>query len=321
MQVGLFTVLLSQLPLEKALKRVKALGLDAVELGCGNYPGEAHCSPALLAAPGKLRDLKSLVADHGLAISALSCHGNPLHPDAATRRKFLDTSRKVIRLAEKLGVETVIDFSGCPGGHERDVRPNWITCPWPPEYSDTLAWQWEKKVIPFWKEHGKFAADHGVRIAIEMHPGFVAYSPETMLRLRAAAGKMVGCNFDPSHLFWQNIDPIEAVRILGAEKAIFHVHAKDTQLFPSVLPRTGVLDTKPYVREPERGWIFRTVGYGHGAEWWAHFISTLRLVGYDGTLSIEHEDSLMAVDEGLAKAAAFLQNLVIRQPRPKVWWA
>ncbi|MGH9526205.1 MAG: sugar phosphate isomerase/epimerase family protein [Terriglobales bacterium] len=321
MQAGLFTVLLSHLPLPKALERVRALGLEAIELGCGNFPGSAHCSPELLANPAKLRAFRSQIADSGLTISALSCHGNPLHPDAATRRGFLDTSRKVIRLAEKLGVATVVDFSGCPGSHERDPHPNWVTCPWPPEYSEILQWQWDKKVIPFWRDHARFAADHGVRIAIEMHPGFVVYSPETMLRLRAAAGKTVGCNFDPSHLFWQQIDPIVAARILGAEKAIFHVHAKDTQLFPSVLPRTGVLDTKPYVREPERGWIFRTVGYGHGPEWWAHFISTLRLAGYDGVLSIEHEDSLMAVDEGLAKAATFLQRLLIRQPRPKVWWA
>lgn len=321
MQVGLFTVLLSQLPLAKAIERVRALGLEAIELGCGNFPGNAHCSTDLLANPAQLRAFRSQIADSGLVISALSCHGNPLHPDAATRRGYLETSRKVIRLAEKLGVATVIDFSGCPGAHERDLHPNWITCPWPPEYSDILQWQWDKKVLPFWREHAKFAANHGVRVAIEMHPGFVVYSPETMLRLRAAAGKAVGCNFDPSHLFWQNIDPIEAVRILGADKAIFHVHAKDTQLFPGVLPRTGVLDTKPYLQESERGWIFRTVGYGHGRQWWAHFISALRLAGYDGALSIEHEDSLMAVDEGLAKAAAFLQNLIIRQPRPKAWWA
>ena len=62
--------------------------------------------------------------------------------------------------------------------------PNWVTCPWPPEYLELLDWQWEKKVTPFWKKHGKFAKDHGVKVAIEMHPGFVVYSPETMLQLR-----------------------------------------------------------------------------------------------------------------------------------------
>jgi sugar phosphate isomerase/epimerase len=319
MRIGLFTALFAKLSLDEAIQKAKSLGLNTVELGTGNYPGDPHCKLDMLQNPSRLADFKAKIQDAGLSISALSCHGNPLHPDAETRKKFVETSRNTILLAEKLGVKNVIDFSGCPGENDNSSHPNWVTCPWPPEYIDVLKWQWEKKGLPFWKEHGKFAADHGVRIAIEMHPGFLVYSPETMLRLRAEAGDAVGCNYDPSHLFWQRIDPIEAVRILN--KAIFHVHAKDTKIFDSNCNKTGVLDTKPYVDEINRGWIFRTVGYGHGAEWWAEFISTLRLVGYDDVLSIEHEDSLMSVDEGLTKASAFLQGLVIREARPQVWWA
>jgi sugar phosphate isomerase/epimerase len=157
-----------------------------------------------------------------------------------------------------------------------------------------------------------------VKIAIEMHPGFVVYNPETMLRLRAIAGPSVGANLDPSHLFWQGIDPIAAIRVLG--DAIFYVHAKDTQLYPANLPRTGVLDTKPYTEERERGWIFRTCGYGHGAEWWSEFISTLRMFGYDYVLSIEHEDSLLSAEEGLSKAAHFLNGIVIREQPNAAWW-
>ncbi len=97
---------------------------------------------------------------------------------------------------------------------------------------------------------------------------------------------------DPSHLFWQQIDPVQAIRVL--DKAIFYVHAKDTQIYKANLPLTGVLDTKPYSDEPHRGWVFRTCGYGHGAEWWKEFISTLRMFGYDYVLSIEHEDSLLS---------------------------
>jgi sugar phosphate isomerase/epimerase len=152
-----------------------------------------------------------------------------------------------------------------------------------------------------------------------MHPGFVAYSPETMLKLRSIAGPAVGCNFDPSHLFWQNIDPIAAVRVLA--EAIFHVHAKDTQLYSANLPLTGVLDTKPYTDERVRGWIFRTCGYGHGAEWWREFVSTLRMFGYDSVLSIEHEDSLLSPEEGLTKAANFLNSIVIREQPGAAWWA
>jgi sugar phosphate isomerase/epimerase len=151
-----------------------------------------------------------------------------------------------------------------------------------------------------------------------MHPGFVVYSPETMLRLRSIAGASVGCNLDPSHLFWQGIDPIAAIRVL--DDAIFYVHAKDTQLYPANLPRTGVLDTQPYTEERRRGWIFRTCGYGHGAGWWAEFISTLRIFGYDYVLSIEHEDSLLSPEEGLAKAAHFLNGIVIREQPGAAWW-
>jgi sugar phosphate isomerase/epimerase len=183
---------------------------------------------------------------------------------------------------------------------------------------DVLAWQWDKKAIPYWKAHARFAADHGIRIAIEMHPGFVAYSPETMLRLRAESGDNIGVNYDPSHMFWQGIDPIKAIRILG--DAIFHVHAKDTQIYDANLPLTGVLDTKKYTDERHRGWIFRTVGYGHDAGWWREFVSTLRMFGYDGVLSIEHEDSLMSGDEGLAKAAEFLNGIVIREQAGAAWW-
>ena len=189
---------------------------------------------------------------------------------------------------------------------------------WPPDYPEILRWQWEEKVLPFWRQESRFAAEHGIRIALEMHPGFVVYSPETLLRLRSETGPNIGCNFDPSHLFWQGIDPCLAVRRL--ENAIFHVHAKDTQMYPVNLPRSGVLDTKQYTQERDRAWIFRTCGYGHGAEWWKEFISTLRMFGYDNVLSIEHEDSLLSPEEGLTKASDFLNGIVIREQPATAWW-
>ena len=318
MKVGVFTAVLGQLPLERVLAKLRGLKIDTVELGTGNYPGGPHCPLTMLDHAGELAEFRKKLDDSGFHISALSSHGNPLHPDAAAAKGYIETSRKTVLLAEKLGVATVIDFSGCPGDHDGAKFPNWVTCPWPPEYSDLLAWQWEKKVIPYWKEHARFAADHGIRVAIEMHPGFVAYSPETMLRLRAESGDNIGVNYDPSHMFWQGIDPIKAIRILG--DAIYHVHAKDTQIYDANLPLTGVLDTKKYTDERNRGWIFRTVGYGHDAGWWREFVSTLRMFGYDGVLSIEHEDSLMSGDEGLAKAAEFLNGIVIREQAGAAWW-
>jgi sugar phosphate isomerase/epimerase len=319
MRVGLFTALFSKLSLDEVIKKIEPLGIRTLELGSGNFPGDPHVKLEWLNAPSKLKDFKQKLDDHGITISALSCHGNPLHPGGRLAEESRETSRKTILMAEKLGVTRVIDFSGCPGDSDDARHPNWVTTPWPPEYPEVLKWQWEKKVIPYWKEHARLAEHHGVRIAIEMHPGFVVYSPETMLRLRAEAGPAIGCNFDPSHMFWQGIDPCRAVRALG--EAVFHVHAKDTRLYDVNLQVNGVLDTKPYGDEKNRSWIFRTVGYGHGTEFWTDFVSTLQMVGYDDVLSIEHEDSLMSVDEGLSKAAHFLNQIIIREKLSEMWWA
>jgi len=319
MRVGAFTPLLSNLSLDDAIRKLAQLNIHHLELATGNYVGDAHCKLSMLDNDTQLTEFKQKLADHGVTITALSCHGNPLHPDPQHARHDSEVNRQTILLAEKLGVPFVVDFSGCPGDRVGAKLPNWITCPWPPDFSDVLRWQWDEVVAPYWIDRAKFAAGHGVRIAVEMHPGFVVYNPETLLKLRSIAGPSIGCNFDPSHLFWQNIDPIAAVRLLG--DAIFHVHAKDTQLYSHNLPMTGVLDTKPYTQVRERSWLFRTCGYGHGREFWSELISTLRIVGYDYVLSIEHEDGLMSPEEGLSKSAAFLNDIVMRDSPGSAWWA
>src|SRR5690606_4595131 len=159
----------------------------------------------------------------------------------------------------------------------------------------------------------------GVRVAIEMHPNFVAYNTETMLRLSAIAPRTIGCNFDPSHLFWQQSDPVASIKALGDR--IFHVHAKDCRIDSANTRLNGVLDAKNYTRELERSWIFRTVGYGNDALVWKDIISTLRMVGYDHAISIEHEDSLMSPAEGLRKAIAFLKGVVIGEAPGEAYWA
>jgi sugar phosphate isomerase/epimerase len=318
MRVGIFTALLAGMSLDDVLRKLTALGISTVELGTGNYPGDPHCKLDLLDSKKDLDTFKKKLDDAGFSISALSCHGNPLHPNAEIARQHKEVHRKTILLAEALEVPVVVDFSGCPGDSPAATAPNWVTCPWPPDFLDTLRWQWDEVVAPYWVENARFAADHGVKIAVEMHPGFVVYSPETMLKLRAIAGPQIGANLDPSHLFWQGIDPIAAIRVLG--DAIHYVHAKDTQLFAANLPTTGVLDTKPYTEERDRGWIFRTCGYGHGESWWRDFVSTLRLFGYDYVLSIEHEDSLLSAEEGLTKAVSFLNDIVLREQPGAAWW-
>ena len=322
MKVGVFSAILSGLPFEQALAHIAGLRCDTVEIGTGGYPGNAHCQPdALLADGGKLKEFQAAIAESGLTISSLSCHGNPLHPDPAVADEHHAAFQASVQLAARLGVEVVTTFSGCPGDGTAGARyPNWVTCPWPPDFLRILDFQWNQAAIPYWKEQTKFAADHGVKkIALEPHPGFLVYNPETMLRLRDATDAVLGANFDPSHFFWQGIDPVKAVRKLAG--TIYHVHAKDTGLYPVNADYDGYLDTKPYSDEANRAWMFRTVGYGHGAEFWTDFISTLRMVGYDGTLSIEHEDSLISPGEGLRKGVDFLRGIVLRDTKGSATWA
>jgi len=318
-KVGAFAVLLSDQPFERALDHLVTAGLTAVEVGTGGYVGDAHARPAeLLQDDARLNEFRRAVEGRGLQISALSCHGNPLHPQGDIAARHHQQFRDTVLLAERLGVDRVVTFSGCPGDGEGARYPNWVTCPWPTDFSAILEWQWRERVIPYWREQAAFCRGHGVRVAVEPHPGFVVYSPATLLRLREAVGEQIGANYDPSHLFWQGVDPIEAVRALGP--AIYHVHAKDTAIDPHNARVNGVLDTTPYDDIAHRSWVFRTVGYGHGAEFWKALVSALRLVGYDHVLSIEHEDGLMSVREGLEKAARLLNDAVIAEPASAMWW-
>ena len=308
--------------LEETLQTLTALGVHTVELGAGGYPGKAQCNPAeLLADEAKYDAFINTLKKYDVTVCALAVHGNALHPDQAIAAAFDSDFRDAVRLAGKMGVDTVITFSGCPGDHDGAKYPNWVTCPWPEDFLAILDWQWNEKLIPYWKEAGAFALANGVsRIAFEMHPGFCVYNPETLLKLRAAVGPVIGANFDPSHLIWQGMDPVAAIRELAG--AIYHVHAKDTKIDSYNTAKNGVLDTKHYGDELHRSWIFRTVGYGNNETYWRDLVSNLRLCGYDRVLSIEHEDSLMTLDEGLKKAIDFLNPVIISDPKPtSMAWA
>lgn len=321
MKLGLFTVLFQQEPLEVALDKAQALGIEAVELGTGGYPGKAHCDPDALKTQESIDALLSAVESRGLTISALSVHGNPLHPDETLAASFHEDWRKTLPLAEKLGVEVVNVLSGCPGDQPGAKYPNWVTCPWPPDYLEVLEWQWREVALPYWREEVKHAQKHGVKVAVEMHPGFVVYNPETLLKLRGDVGDTLGCNFDPSHLFWLGVDPAEAVHVLGRAGALFHMHAKDTFLDRRNIRVNGVLDPKHYGAIGERSWTFRTAGYGQSEKTWRDLVSALRTVGYDGVVSIEHEDALLSVGEGLDKATRFLKRILVGEPAGEMWWA
>ncbi|MBQ8345638.1 MAG: sugar phosphate isomerase/epimerase [Clostridia bacterium] len=308
--------------LDETLKILTGLGVHTVEIGAGGYPGKAHCNPAeLLADSKKLDEFVATFQKYDVEICALACHGNPVHPNREIAASYDRDFKDAVLLAEKLGIDTVITFSGCPGDHENAKLPNWVTCAWPDDYVEILEWQWKEKLIPYWVETAAFAKAHGVsHIAFEMHPGFCVYNPETLLKLRGAVGDVIGANFDPSHLIWQGIDPVAAIRALKG--AIYHVHAKDTKIDKYNTAVNGVLDTKHYGRELERSWVFRTVGYGNNESYWRDLVSNLRLCGYDKVLSIEHEDSVMSIDEGLRKAVTFLKDIVIEEEKPTTMsWA
>lgn len=285
-----------------------------MEIGTGAYPGTAHADAhELLRDSTKREEFVGAIRSRGLSISSLSCHGNPLHPDYEIGHTHHEVFRASVELAALIGVEVVTTFSGCPGDHAGAKYPNWVTYYWPPDFQQILEWQWNEVAIPYWKQQARFAAGHGVKIALEPHPGFLVYSPETLLRLRDATDATVGANFDPSHFFWQGIDPVKAVlRMAGA---IHHVHAKDTAMHPDRADFVGVLDTRVSARAAERGWSFRTVGYGHDEKFWCDFVSALRMIGYDGVLSMEHEDPLMTPMEGLRKGVEFLQRVILREAR------
>lgn len=323
MKLGTLTAALADLPLEEACGFLADNGVQMVEIGCGGFPGKAHCDAAeLLADEGKREKFMETLDKYHLEISALSSHGNMVHPDPAVAESFEKDFDNAILLAEKLHVPVVNTFSGCPGGSKEDRTPNWVTCPWPDDFGQILEYQWNEVLIPYWKKKVEFAKAHGVsKIAFELHPGFCVYNTRTMLRIRREVGPEIGANFDPSHLIWQGMDPCTAIRELGKEGAIFHFHAKDTKVDPRNTAVNGVLDTTHYGEELERSWIFRTVGYGNGEEYWRNIISELRMAGYDYAVSIEHEDGLMSGREGLEKAISFLKNVLIYEDRGAMYWA
>ena len=321
MDIGVHTPPLYDRSLAEAAEYLAGIGVDAIEPGVGGHPGDTHLDRAEhLDDEDAQSSLRSTVSEHGLSISALATHNNPLHPDEQRAEVADRELREAIRLAGQLDVDAVTCFSGLPAGSPGDSTPNWITAPWPPEHREAKEYQWEV-AKEYWGEIAVHADDHGVDVAIEMHPNMLVHEPHGMARLRSATGDRIGANFDPSHLYWQGIDAAEAIRYLGERDAIHHVHAKDTAIYEANARTKGVLDTAGYDDPSKRSWLFRTVGYGHGEAHWKDLVSTLRMVGYDGTLSIEHEDALTSSQEGLEKAVELLRRAVFETQPGDAFWA
>ena len=303
---------LGNLPYKEAAKASADLGLAALEIGMGNWSAAPHANlESLLESEEKRREFLSVFEHNGLSLAALNCSGNQLHPvDGERQSKVVyDT----VRLAALLSVDTIVLMSGLPGGGPKDLTPNWVTCAWPPETGEILDWQWNEKLLPYWQKLSAFGKEHGIKkFCIEMHGHQLVYNVPTLLKLRQVTGPSVGANLDPSHLFWMGADPLAAIDALG--DAILHVHAKDTNLNDGALNLTGRLETLRHQNVKNRAWSYITLGIGHGEEWWRQFCYRLRVNGYDGWLSIEHEDIILSRMEGMRRSVNLLKSALAGEP-------
>jgi len=310
--IGVFDPVYDHLSLDEMLEKFTALGIEAVEVSTAEDPGTRHCPVAeLLADPAKARAWKKKFEDRKILVATLSCHGNPVHPDPKIAARDDRYFRNTVLLAERLEVPVIVTFSGLPGGSPADKMPNWATYRWPPEHDQVIKYQWNEKLIPYWKQATAFAREHGIRkIALEMHPNFAVFNPKTLMKLRDAVGEEIGANCDLSHLFWQGCDPVEVIHYLGKQGALYHAHMKDTVIEKETTARFGVLNFPEHPEPATSGSVyFRAVGYGHGAHLWKEIVRAYMDVGFPGIMSIENEDPILPGEVGVERALYVLKNV------------
>ncbi len=307
MKLGFVSDSLGGMPLGDLLDHAARMGVSGVEVNTGGWSGAPHFDlPAMRSSADARRGFLRAFAERGLEVISLNANGNPLHP---TDRAQGECLKETIRVAGDMGIKTVCTMSGLPAGSAEDAMPNWVVSSWPPETQAILRYQWDAVLIPFWTEIAALARECGVeRVALELHGNQCVYNVPSLLKLRNAVGPVVGANLDPSHLFWMGADPLVAAERLGA--AVYHVHAKDTFLNPPVQATTSLLENGSLMDIPARSWSYVTLGFGHGEEWWRQFCYRLKMGGYDGWLSIEHEDVLLNSLEGLEKSVTLLKGLM-----------
>ena len=307
MKLGFVSDSLGSMHFEHILEEAARMGVSGIEVNTGGWSTAPHFDLVGMKASGdKRRAFLKAFEDHGLEVISLNANGNPLHPTDPTQS---DCLKDTIRVAGEMGITKVCTMSGLPAGGSEDRMPNWVVSSWPPETQTILNYQWNEVMIPYWEEIVALAMEHGVeRIALELHGNQCVYNVPSLLKLREAVGPIVGANLDPSHLFWMGADPLVGAEALGA--AIYHVHAKDTMLNAPVQATTSLLENGSLMDIPARSWSYITLGFGHAEEWWRQFCYRLKMAGYDGWLSIEHEDVLLNSLEGLEKSVTLLRGLI-----------
>jgi sugar phosphate isomerase/epimerase len=312
-QLALQTDSLREMPFEQVLDVCVDLGVGNLEIPTGGQSSAPHLKiDGLLGDRANLARFQDQLASRGLTIAALNCSAWPMHPVMGPAH--VELIRRTIELAGRLGVHRIVTMSGCPGDGPGGTTLNWVWSTWPDDQAALLGRQWDE-AIPLWLTMAAHARDHGVeQIAFELHPMQLVYNVPTLQRMRDAVGPIIGANLDPSHLFWQQMDPLAVIRVLG--EAVFHVHLKDTKPEPARLAIAGVLDQRLGTSITDRAWNFRTLGIGHDRVFWRAFVESLQSVDYDGVLSIENEDPYQEGEEGVREAAAFMRPLLAAATLP-----
>ncbi len=325
MKLGVYNAILHDRSLEEALAAVSAAGLTGIEINTGGFLPPVHMAEIddIIADPAAAKAYLARFEGTGVEIAGLNCNGNPLHPNPVIREKHAEDIRRSIRAAAALGQTRVVTMSGLPGGDPGALHPNWIVNAWNSAALDVLDYQWSV-AVPFWKEIDQLAREHGVKVALELHPQNLVFNTRDVRKLIELTGATnVGVELDASHLFWQQMDPIAVVRDLGP--LIFHAAAKDVRINAEHARLYGVLDNGFRRLSPDENrtnlggdewcnewpkdsaWDFVALGKGHDQAYWAEFIRALAEVDPEMWLNIEHEDTELGRIEGLEVAAAVLR--------------
>jgi sugar phosphate isomerase/epimerase len=333
MKLGVYTAVLHDRSLREALTVIRSLGLVGAEINAGGFLPTPHL-PVDDLLTGRLESETYLepFVETGVELTGLNVNGNPLHADPEVGPEDAEDLRRAIKVAALLGVRRVVTMSGLPAAHPGGQWPAWHVNPWDSGYLDSLEYQWDDVAVPFWREIDALARDHDVKVCIEMHPQNLVFNPPTLQRLvEKTSATHVGAEMDPSHLFWQGIDPVAAIDYLG--DLVFHAAAKDTRINPACRV-FGVLDDR-FTRIPpnelptglggrhvmtrwphESSWDFVAVGRGHDVEFWSRFLAALGRLDTDMAVNIEHEDTELGQLEGLEVAASTLTAASIAATQP-----